>query len=893
LPDFFKFAKRFIACLNLISNYIYLPNYSRQARNDPAHGHFEFIEKRAKVELKIINCKFKQPLTFMKKIFHFLFIAFCIYLPDLSAQETKTFKDLWREGKKAFEAADYNSADASLAQAILLKPDHYDAIFMDGKALLSLKKYEQAAERFIQAVKLEPKEEETYMLLGKAYNQLGNYEKEEAAYSDLIKVKSGYLDAYLSRAKARIRLKKYADAIADTQKAIDMQSNSITAYYYEGTAYDSLKKFNEAKKDLEKCVFLITTFDPTKRIEASHQPTYVELGRVYNSLNLPDKAIAIFNESIQKIDPLDKSEPPNYLVYYYRAQSYELKSEYSNSIGDLNKAIADNGNFYEAFLMRAKLYVKTSQYQSAISDFSKAILLNSKDVSLFTERGKSEYELGKYENALNDFKTAFSLNPADPGLKGKIEDASKKVYEANRESQPPSIKLRVPAADSQEFINLSLEQEETLIEGEIRDQSLIRSISINGKNALFLADQKNPEFRVFINNSKTDKIQITATDIYDNKNVLEYKVGKILSDARLRYDLSGKIFAADGGEIPISNLLVYLLNKKGEKVGSTMTDQNGNFIFKTLPYDKNELTFMLDSSDTRLSIISKIIIADKNGKSVGTLEKTKGKIFSYKILPYEASSLALMSVDDAPLNMDFKGKLINGDDMKSPIAFYTINLVNDKGEILDSKKTDAFGYFLFSRVARAENYTMKLDPTEAGKITATRIILTDEKGRVIKEFSKNNLGQFEFRILPADESFLAHITEEDPYMRVYNLSEKKPQLDIIENIYYESGAFAVTPETEVILQKLATVLKGNPKVRLEVQSHTDSRAGDDFNLDLSNKRAVSVVEYIAKSGIEKGRIKGEGLGETRLMNHCANGVECSDAEHRQNRRTVFKLTYVE
>jgi outer membrane protein OmpA-like peptidoglycan-associated protein len=44
-------------------------------------------------------------------------------------------------------------------------------------------------------------------------------------------------------------------------------------------------------------------------------------------------------------------------------------------------------------------------------------------------------------------------------------------------------------------------------------------------------------------------------------------------------------------------------------------------------------------------------------------------------------------------------------------------------------------------------------------------------------------------------------------------------------------------------------------------------------------------------GIDKKRLTAKGFGETQLTNHCTNGVECSDAEHKQNRRTVFKINY--
>jgi outer membrane protein OmpA-like peptidoglycan-associated protein len=79
---------------------------------------------------------------------------------------------------------------------------------------------------------------------------------------------------------------------------------------------------------------------------------------------------------------------------------------------------------------------------------------------------------------------------------------------------------------------------------------------------------------------------------------------------------------------------------------------------------------------------------------------------------------------------------------------------------------------------------------------------------------------------------------------------------------------------------------------IEVQAHTDAVASDEYNMDLSQKRATIAMEYIVAKGIDKKRLTAKGFGESQLTNKCVNGVECSDAEHKQNRRTVFKISYV-
>jgi len=112
----------------------------------------------------------------------------------------------------------------------------------------------------------------------------------------------------------------------------------------------------------------------------------------------------------------------------------------------------------------------------------------------------------------------------------------------------------------------------------------------------------------------------------------------------------------------------------------------------------------------------------------------------------------------------------------------------------------------------------------------------------------------------------------------------------IENIYYDFDRWNIRPDAALELDKLVNILKENPKILVELGSHTDSRGRDEYNLTLSQKRATSAVGYIISQGISSSRITAKGYGEKDLVNECGNGVECSDQQHQENRRTEFKIT---
>ncbi len=109
-------------------------------------------------------------------------------------------------------------------------------------------------------------------------------------------------------------------------------------------------------------------------------------------------------------------------------------------------------------------------------------------------------------------------------------------------------------------------------------------------------------------------------------------------------------------------------------------------------------------------------------------------------------------------------------------------------------------------------------------------------------------------------------------------------------IYYELNSARLTEDSKDIIDEyLLSLMNEKPGLRIELMSHTDSRGNDDYNMALSQQRAQSVVNYLVSKGISRSRLVAKGYGETRLVNRCSNGVDCSEAEHQQNRRTEFRI----
>jgi len=109
----------------------------------------------------------------------------------------------------------------------------------------------------------------------------------------------------------------------------------------------------------------------------------------------------------------------------------------------------------------------------------------------------------------------------------------------------------------------------------------------------------------------------------------------------------------------------------------------------------------------------------------------------------------------------------------------------------------------------------------------------------------------------------------------------------INPIYFDYNRYIIRPDAAIELDKIVQVMNDNPNMRIELGSHTDSRGSSKANQKLSDRRAKASAEYIKKKITNPERITGKGYGESKLVNDCSDGVNCTEVQHQENRRTEF------
>jgi outer membrane protein OmpA-like peptidoglycan-associated protein len=115
----------------------------------------------------------------------------------------------------------------------------------------------------------------------------------------------------------------------------------------------------------------------------------------------------------------------------------------------------------------------------------------------------------------------------------------------------------------------------------------------------------------------------------------------------------------------------------------------------------------------------------------------------------------------------------------------------------------------------------------------------------------------------------------------------------LDNIYYDLDKSEIRADAKKELEsKVIPVLKKYPDLQIELRSHTDSRASEEYNQRLSAARARSVADYLVSRGISSERLVANGYGESELVNECDDSAKCEENAHQANRRTEFKILAV-
>ena len=345
----------------------------------------------------------------------------------------------------------------------------------------------------------------------------------------------------------------------------------------------------------------------------------------------------------------------------------------------------------------------------------------------------------------------------------------------------------------------------------------------------------------------------------------------------------------------------------------------------TLSTDNKSLYFVSDrDGGLGQTDIYTVVINDDGTygepENLGERINTEGR----EMFPFVAKDSTLYFSSDGYLNLGlldiFKSNLLKGErsepvNMGSPynsgyddFAFF-VDSETEKGYFSSNRPTGVGSDDIYSFSATQCKQVI----TGVARDMKTNIILTgvtirliDETGKVIGEVMTKNGSAYTFEV-DCNKGYTVIGLKPDYKADKKSVNtnydnEKENTVDlileplIIDNqivinpIFFDFDESNIRTDAKYELENIVDVLRKHPEMVIKIESHTDSRGRDRYNMKLSDRRAKSTRDYIISRGVDAYRIQSAiGYGESQLINKCANRVRCIEEEHQLNRRSYFYI----
>jgi tetratricopeptide (TPR) repeat protein len=434
-----------------------------------------------------------------KRLFLLTAVIALLTVNTFGQNARKSFK----AGNEFFDNMKYEDAIVQYTSAIGLEPSNEEYYAARGSAYEKVKKYKEAYADYEKAIVFKPKDVTSIVSLGRVCNNLGRYDEALVLLNRASGQDKRNSQVYPEKMITLINLEKFDQALKVSDSANLVKEEPMN-YYYRGLIYIRLNNDIMGKKELEKALL-----KDKKLIEPR--------------LALADLLIRNGNtqEAMNHVNIVISMDDRNTQAYLLRSKIYKKDLDYPNSINDVSKTILIDPANPEYYLIRGQYYQEFNQHTNAITDFSKYISLKADNPDAYFARAKSYEEIQNLEKAMADYNKITVLSEFDMKARKMLKDAQDRLYELNRESDPPEVNLLNPVV-TDNVIEIKGDNNNLTISGKIKEKSRLDTLLINNQKVLF-ADKKNGanEFLANVDVTGLDTIRIFARDEYKNQKNLE------------------------------------------------------------------------------------------------------------------------------------------------------------------------------------------------------------------------------------------------------------------------------------------------------------------------------------------------------------------------------------
>ena len=465
----------------------------------------------------------------MKKRVLFLVLSMALLTISAYGQNGKKF---YKAGNEFVDNLKYEDAIVQFTSAIGIEPSNTDYYYARGKAYIALLKNNEAKSDFEKAIVFEPKNVDALVSLGAVCNKMGDFTSALGFLNRASHVDKRNSTAYSEKVLTFIGLEKYDQALRVSDTALIIKDTPMN-YYWRGIVYTKLNNDVLAKKELEKSI------SKDKKLPEPR----LKLTELLLKANDAQGALDQCNEIL-------KNDDRNTAAYLMRSKVYKKNLDYPSAINDISKNILIEPNNPDFYFSRGQCYQDFNQHANAINDFTKCISLNPNNPDAYFARAKSYEDIMSYDKAMDDYKKITALSEFDPRAHKMLKDAQDRLYELNREQDPPVVTVINPGPVN-DSIQMKGDSKTLLITGKIKDASKIKSFTIN-KEPFLLAEKKGEyEFLSNVNVDGINEVVLVATDDYDNQKTLTYPLTRTETNPPKITIVAP--YASDDGQVYIDN----------------------------------------------------------------------------------------------------------------------------------------------------------------------------------------------------------------------------------------------------------------------------------------------------------------------------------------------------
>ncbi|MBN1187769.1 MAG: tetratricopeptide repeat protein [Bacteroidales bacterium] len=513
----------------------------------------------------------------MKRV---IFLTILLVPALVMAQSAKQY---CKAGDEFMEKGNVEDAIVQYTKAIDSDPDYDKAYMLRAVAYEKLDKLDEALQDYNRASVFNENDAEILCNSGRILFLMGKYQDALEKLDKSIEAKKTP-DAYTYKVKTLIELENYNEAQKAAEKILSIKEDEQTLFIY-ALVCEKLKLYEEAEKFYKKSIQKNKKF-----LDA-----YLAMANVKVSLNKNDEGMEYANQAVEL-------EPQNIEPYVVRSHVYKAKLDYPSAINDVSKALVIKPESERLFMIRGLYYQEFNQHQNAINDFNKVILLNDKNAEAYYKRAWSYEQIANYVKAIKDYETIASLSEFDPKAQLLLKEAQDRLFELNRESNKPVIKLTTPKEVKALSVQLPKNKDEFSLKGIIADESDLKYLKVDNKDVPFVKADDGYEFMANVRLERPDTFVMSVSDVYDNVLNAMYLIQRTEINNPIVKIIAP--YASDNGEIYLDNddPNVYIEGKvedeskiqsimiEGTSASYKMDEMNPTFSATLAVTNKNKIT---------------------------------------------------------------------------------------------------------------------------------------------------------------------------------------------------------------------------------------------------------------------------------------------------------------